>query len=148
MTEYTVFNRDREEGQIFLQHRVELTYVGSTIEKHFIKWLDQGYGARELEEMGEDIPGFALGEGGEEVDFDWELYIVERHGSKMPERISVNYALNQMQHVGNSIEDHWTGASTIDVYSKVFCERPELPPEVFFELVEDPSNELIFGDPE
>lgn len=148
MTEYTVFDRDREEGMIFLQHRVEITYVGSTLRKHFVQWIDGGYGGAEIEAMDEDIPGFAIGEGGEEVDFDYEIYIVERYGSGEPENMSVNYALQQMQHVGNSIEDGFTGASTIDVYSKVYCERPALPPESFFQIVEDPADELIFEDME
>lgn len=146
MTEYTVFDREKEEGVIFLQHRAEINYVGQTLRKHFIQWLDTGYGSSEIEAMGEDIPGFAIGEGGDEVDFDYEIYIVERYGSEQPENMSVNYAIQQMAHVGDSIDDGFTGASAIDVYSTFYCERPELPPEEFFQIVEDPADELIFKD--
>lgn len=146
MTEYTVFDREKEEGVIFLQHRVEITYVGTTLRKHFIEWINRGYGGEEIEEMDEDLPGFAIGEGGDEVDFDYEVYIVERYGSEQPENMSVNYSLSQMQHVGNSIEDSFTAASAIDVYSKVYCERPALPPEDYFQIVEDPAEELIFQE--
>lgn len=148
MTEFTAFNRDKEGGEIFMQHRVELMYAGDDIQKHMLDWVNNGYGGDTIQEIDEDLPGFAMSKGGEHVDFDYELFIVERYGAEVPESISVNFALKQMKHIGNSIEDHFTGASTIDVFSKFFCDRPVLPPKEMMEVVEDPSSELEFKEVE
>lgn len=146
MPEYEVFKRGSGTGEIYLMHRAEITYVGNTLEKHLIQWIDQGYGGNVIESLDEDPPGFAVSDGGPHTDFDKEIYIVERYGSEEPTNMSVAYAVNQMKHVRDSIENNFTGASPIDVYSKVYCETPVLPPEELFQIVEDPADELEFEE--